>query len=97
MATDIEKVLDLIAEFNEKHNVDIRGQGLQLSAEEGELAEEINKLDREGMKEEIGDVLFVAHSIAQLEDIDAHEALREVTEENMEKDTSKDGNKVTKS
>lgn len=95
--SEIIKLFSDINEFNKKHDLDIDGQALQLSAENGELCEAINKKDTEEIREEVADVLFVAISIAELEGIDAIEALREITDENLDKNTSKEGNKVTKS
>ena len=45
---------------------------------------------------EIADVLFVARSLAELRDIDIGKELNTVIEENIQKDESTDGEKVTK-
>lgn len=96
MTDDIERTIMAVERFNEKHGLETKNQGLQLGAEVGELQDEILKQDKDGMKEEIGDVLFVAISVALLEDIDFIEAVYEVSMENIAKDGSKKGGKVTK-
>lgn len=96
MTDDIERTIMAVERFNEKHGLETKNQGLQLGAEVGELQDEILKQDKDGMKEEIGDVLFVAISVALLEDIDFIEAVHEVSMENLGKDVSKEGGKVTK-
>jgi NTP pyrophosphatase (non-canonical NTP hydrolase) len=88
--------LRMVKLFNDKHDVDIDGQSKMLSAEVGELNDAILRDDKDGIKEEIGDVMFVAISIAHLYEIDVAESLIHVCEENMGKDKSKEGNKVTK-
>lgn len=96
MTDDMERAVMAIERFNEKHGLETKNQGLQLGAEVGELQDEILKDSEEGMREELADVLFVAISIGLLEDIDFYDALREVSMENLGKDASKEGGKVTK-
>lgn len=86
-----------IAQFNSKHDTDMDAQFRQLVEEVGELAEALNREDSELLAEEIGDVVFVARSMAELEDIDVTEMVNQIAEENLEKDAETDGSKVTKS
>jgi len=96
MITDIDKAMMLVGQFNEKHDIQTDNQGLQLGAETGELQDAILKGDYDEMREEVGDVLFVVVSICIKEDISPLAALEEVSEENIEKDVSEEGGKVTK-
>jgi len=96
MITDIEEAMMLVGQFNEKYDMKTDNQALMLGAETGELQEAILKDDYDNMKEEVGDVLFVVVSICINESISPVEALEEVSKENMNKSTSKEGGKVTK-
>jgi len=95
-AYEFESIRSMIQEFNRKHDLDSESQSLQLAAETGELCEAVNKGDTEEIAEEVGDVIFVAISIADLECVDPMGELIDVTLENMQKDATKDGGKVTK-
>lgn len=96
MIDDMEKTIELVERFNEKHGLNSTNQALQLGAETGELQDAVLKGFKDEIREEVGDTLFVAISIALLEGIDPTEAFREVTLENHEKDGSKEGGKVSK-
>jgi NTP pyrophosphatase (non-canonical NTP hydrolase) len=86
-----------IGQFNLKHDLDERGQMLALTEEVGELAEAYHReAPADEIAEELADVLFVARSLAELRDINASRELCETIDENLEKDTSTDGSKVTK-
>ena len=86
-----------IARFNGKHDVTEDQQFKALVEEVGELAEVYNRdTTDERVAEELADVLFVARSLAELRDIDIGKELNTVIEENIQKDESTDGEKVTK-
>lgn len=86
-----------IGQFNLKHDLDERGQMLALTEEVGELAEAYHReAPADEIAEELADVLFVARSLAELRGINASRELCETIDENLEKDTSTDGSKVTK-
>lgn len=92
--TDVKQ--HTIARFNEKHDLSVDSQFRQLVEEMGELAEAVNREDVGELAEELADVVFVARSIAELEDINLTKQVNAVAEENLEKDESTDGAKVTK-
>ena len=86
-----------IARFNGKHDVTEDQQFKALVEEVGELSEVYNRdTTDERVAEELADVLFVARSLAELRDIDIGKELNTVIEENIQKDESTDGEKVTK-
>ena len=86
-----------IARFNGKHNVTEDQQFKALIEEVGELSEVYNRdTTDERVAEELADVLFVCRSLAELRDIDIGKELNTVIEENIQKDESTDGEKVTK-
>lgn len=91
-----EHVEWMIEEFCYKHDLQSKDQALMLGAEVGELQDAILSEDEEGIREEMGDVLFVVMTLAYLEDVDWLNGLQTVTYENADKDASKDGSKVTK-
>lgn len=82
--------------FNKRHNVERKDQAMMVSSEAGELAEAVLKDDRGAVEEEIGDVIFTAVSVALLYDIDASKAFLNVSNENLKKNSSTEGGKVTK-
>jgi len=86
-----------IARFNGKHDVTEDQQFKALIEEVGELSEALyTDGTDEQVAEELADVLFVARSLAELRDIDIGKELNTVIEENIQKDESTDGEKVTK-
>lgn len=86
-----------IAQFNDTHDVTEDAQFRQLVEEVGELAEAYNReVGDEGVGEELADVIFVARSLAELREINVTAMVSDVIDENAQKDTSKDGQKVTK-
>lgn len=90
-------IQDCIEQFNERHDVTERQQFQALVEEVGELSETLNRDSTENeIAEELADVIFVARSIAELHDIDIEAAVKQVTDENLQKNTSTDGTKVTK-
>jgi len=93
---DVVDSIERIEKFNQKHDLGAKNQGLQLAAEEGELSDAILRDDVEGVKEEVGDVIFVAVSIALLYGFNPYRELDRVIERNMLKDATKEGDKVTK-
>lgn len=77
--------------------IDAQSQFNCLVEEVGELAETLNTdAGDEAVAEEVGDVLFVARTIAVLHGIDATEALNTVIQENVRKSLDAEGNKITK-
>ena len=87
----------LITRFVRKHDCTEDHQFNVLVEELGELAEaRAREAGDEAVAEELADVLFVAHSIAAIRDIDIRGELHDVAAENLHKDTSTDGSKVTK-
>lgn len=95
--TSLQDSIKLIREFNSRHQVvNKKNQGMMLSSEVGELNEEILRRNPEGIAEEIGDVLFVAYSIALLTNIDYEKVLYDTCIDNSRKNESKEGDKVTK-
>jgi len=86
-----------IAQFNDKHDVTEDGQFRQLVEEIGELAEAYNReVGDETVGEELADVIFVARSLAELREINVTAMVDDVIDENLLKDTSTEGQKVTK-
>ena len=86
-----------IARFNGKHDVTEDQQFKALVEEVGELSEALyTDGTDEQVAEEIADVLFVCRSLAELRDIDIGKRLNTVIEENIQKDESRNGEKVTK-
>lgn len=104
--TELENLVGNIHEFNKKHDLSTDGQFKQLCEEFGEYAEASNRdEDVSRLVEEAGDIAFVAISIMLLEADNNPEShsitevicmLFEITNENLEKNESTDGNKVTK-
>jgi NTP pyrophosphatase (non-canonical NTP hydrolase) len=87
-----------VAQFNAKHDVSEAQQFHALVEEVGELSEAYNTQESdEDVAEELADVIFVARSLAEVRDIDITEHVNAVTAENLDKDESTDGEKVTKS
>lgn len=94
----VSEIGEDIAYFVEEHNIDSDGQHKCLVEELGELSEALLiDADRPVIAEEIGDVIFVAWTIALLHDIDPVSAVGTVAAENVRKDAGTDGGKVTKS
>lgn len=93
---NVEEAMALTQAFVEKHGVEELNQALMLGSEVGELQEAVLMDDREGIREEIGDVIFVVYTIAYLEGIDPWVAFRAVARDNIGKDSSTEGGKVTK-
>jgi NTP pyrophosphatase (non-canonical NTP hydrolase) len=89
---------DRISLFNQRHDVDEDSQFKQLMEEIGELAEALNRdADDKEVAEELGDVVFVATSIADLRGLSIEGATESVTKTNLMKNLERDGNKITKS
>jgi len=87
-----------IREFVSKHDIDADSQHKCLVEELGELSEVLLvDGDTEDVAEEIGDVIFVAWTLALLHDVSAMEAVSDVAAENVQKDETVDGGKVTQS
>ncbi len=86
--------------FVKKHGLDIDSQNKALVEELGELNEALNKeAPKEQVNEEICDIIFVATTITSLEDIDQkqfYKKLNKTFRQNMRKNKTKDGKKVTK-
>ena len=94
---DIEHLQAAIARFNSRHDVTEDQQFKALCEEVGELAEALNtSSERYEVAEEVADVIFVARSLTELRDINITHEVAAVTEENLAKDESTDGQKVTK-
>jgi len=55
-----------------------------------------DKPDETELAEELADIIFVARSLAEVHDINISARVNEVARENLEKDESSDGQKVTK-
>jgi len=94
MPFDQRRFNALVSEFNRIHGFSSLEQGLVLSEETGELNEAIlksrdGKLFKDnsdpGIREEIGDVIYTAATIAQLYDIDPLEAAMDTACENHER------------
>ena len=85
-----------IQEFVDTHEPTVEQQFRCLVEEIGELAEALNTEQNEAIAEEIGDVIFVAETLAILHGIDANRTTAMVAAENLEKDTGTDGAKITK-
>ena len=83
--------------FNDKHDVTEDQQFRELIEEVGELSEAYNTdAQTDDVAMELADVIFVARSLAELRDIDITKHINEIVEENLDKDLSVDGDKVTK-
>lgn len=103
---ELEELLVNINQFNDKHDLTTDGQFKQLCEEIGEYAEASNRdEDVSRLVEEAGDIAFVAISIMFLEADNDTEVnsltnvmcmLFEISNENLDKDESTDGDKVTK-
>ncbi len=86
-----------IDRFVETHGLSADHQFRVLAEEVGELAEALSRdADDAHIAEEIADVIFVARSIASTRDINVTPRVNEVSEENLEKSTATEGDKVTK-
>jgi len=86
-----------IAQFNSKHSVTEDQQFKALIEEIGELSEALNTdATDEDIGEELADVLFVSRSLAELREINISSALNETIDENLGKNTTTQGQKVTK-
>lgn len=86
-----------ITAFNERHDCTEDQQFKQLIEEVGELAEAYNRdATDEQIAAELGDVIFVARSLAELRTINVEAAVNTTIHENSQKDESTDGQKVTK-
>ena len=86
-----------IAQFNNKHDVTEDAQFRQLVEELGELAEAYNReAGDEVVGEELADVIFVARPLAELREINVTGIVDDVIDVNLQKDTSTEGQKVTK-
>jgi len=96
--SDIKHLQAAIARFNNRHEVTEDQQFKMLCEEVGELAEALNTNGGQyDVAEELADVIFVARSLAELRDINITHEVHDVTQENLEKDESTEGQKVTKS
>jgi len=94
---DIGHLQAAIARFNTRHDVTEDQQFKALVEELGELSETYNTDSTDGeIAEELSDVIFVARSLAELRDINITDEVAQVTQENLQKDESTDGDKVTK-
>jgi len=91
---DIGHLQAAIARFNSRHDVTEDQQFKMLCEEVGELAEALNT-DGD-VAEELADVIFVARSLAEIRDINITDEVADVTWENLDKDESTEGQKVTK-
>jgi len=88
----------LIDRFNHRHDLALDGQTLQLVEEIGELAEAVQRdADEEQLREEAADVIFVAASVSLLVDGRPGDDAHYVARQNLQKDATTDGDKVTKS
>jgi NTP pyrophosphatase (non-canonical NTP hydrolase) len=88
-----------IEKFVNKHDLTVDQQFKCLVEEVGEVAEALNtNASKEEVNEELSDVMFVARTITQLVGGQGHaqEQLENTALENLEKDTTTDGNKITK-
>jgi len=95
---DVRQARADIREFVSKHDIDVDSQHKCLVEELGELSEVLLiDGDAEDVAEEIGDVIFVAWTLALLHDVSAMEAVSDVAAENIQKDETVDGGKVTQS
>jgi len=85
-----------IAQFVDKH--DLGEEQFKVLVEEvGEVAEAYHRdAPDEEIAEELADVIYVARALAEMRDINISRVLNEVAEENLHKDISTDGDKVTK-
>lgn len=87
-----------IAWFNEKHSPTEDQQFMALVEELGELAEAYNTdASDECIAEELADIIFIARTLAEMRDINISRAVNETARENNQKDTSTEGQKITKS
>jgi len=94
---DIGNLQAAIARFNSRHDVTEDQQFKMLCEEVGELAEALNTEEMQySVAEELADVIFVARSLAEIRDINITDEVHEVTQENLQKDESTEGQKVTK-
>lgn len=97
---ELEYLVTNIERFNLKHDLNTDGQFKQLCEEIGEYAEASNRNESVSrLVEESGDIAFVAISIMLLESesiVEVEDTLRSIVNENLEKNESTDGNKVTK-
>lgn len=91
------ETVQMIHEFNERHELTLEQQWFQFFEEMGEAAEALNRDDPEAFREELADLQFVLTSIVLLEGHDHGYVTYQTALENLEKDGEKDGNKVTKS
>lgn len=80
MSLEADQLKANVAEFESRHDYTAEEQGLVLAEETGELCEAIlryngkkihkDKVERAAIREEIGDVIFTACTIAQIHGID---------------------------
>jgi len=95
---DIGHLQAAIARFNSRHDVTEDQQFKALVEELGELSETYNTNSTDAdVAEELADVIFVARSLAELRGINITHKVASVTEENLQKDESTEGQKITKS
>jgi len=95
---DIGHLQAAIARFNSRHDVTEDQQFKTLNEEVSELAEALNTDGGQyEIAAELADVIFVARSLAELRDINITHEVASVTEENLQKDESTEGQKITKS
>jgi len=87
---------DDIEEFVSKHGLTVHNQMLALMEEMGELGEAMLRDDASAITEELGDIVFIAFSIAIMYDVDLERITEEIAAENIKKTRSTDGAKVTK-
>jgi NTP pyrophosphatase (non-canonical NTP hydrolase) len=91
----------LVKEFRDKHGLDKDSDQFNILVEEvGELGEAIARGNEEDILDECVDVIYVARLLSTIYQEDSSTPFgvryRRTANENLEKDISKDGNKVTK-
>lgn len=96
MSRFFEEAIEMTDEFNKQHDLTPKNQTLMLQSEVGELSDEVLRRNPDLIAQELGDVLFVAYSIALLFDIDYEGAFYRTAVENSKKKGTKDGEKVSK-
>lgn len=79
-------------DFKLKHGLDESDINIQLEKLREEFVELKGALlfDQGDIAEELADVIFVAHLLAHMSDVDVREAFDRVSDENLEKDAQRD-------
>ena len=86
-----------IGQFIDKHDPSEDQQHKALIEEVGELAEALNRdADDDAVAEELADIVFIAYTLAYMRDVDLEYETVQTARENVDKDTSTDGAKITK-